>query len=81
MFWTKLKRVSKAGATTVWRNGVVSFAAGLVMVVTLFVLGSLLIGSALLDSTVAQVKDKVDINVYFRLDAKEDDMLAMKKAL
>ncbi len=65
----------------VWRNGVVSFAAGLVMTVTLFVLGSLLIGSALLDSTIVQIKDKVDINVYFKLDAKEEDMRAMKKAL
>lgn len=81
MFFTKLKRVTVAGMSSVWRNGVVSFAAGLVMTVTLFVLGSLLVGSALLDSTVMQVKDKVDINVYFKLDAKEDDMLAMKKAL
>lgn len=81
MFWTKLKRVSGAGAMAVWRNGVVSFAAGLVMTVTLFVLGSLLIGSALLDSTIVQIKDKVDINVYFKLDAKEEDMRAMKKAL
>lgn len=64
-----------------WRNGWVSLATILVMVVTLFVLGSLIFSRALLNSTLAQLEDKVDITVYFKTGAKEGDILSMKDKL
>lgn len=51
------------------------------MVVTLFVIGSVIFSSVVLKSTLDQLKDKVDINVYFVTSAKEDDILGMKKSL
>ncbi|PIR46586.1 MAG: hypothetical protein COV07_03455 [Candidatus Vogelbacteria bacterium CG10_big_fil_rev_8_21_14_0_10_45_14] len=81
MILVKIKRVVKSGASAFWRNPIVSLAAGLVMTVTLFMLGSLLLGSALLDSSLSQIKDKVDVNVYFRLDAEEEDVLVLAEAL
>jgi len=81
MFWTDTKRVIKTGFVSFWRNGVVTAAAVLVMTVTLFVLGSLVFLDAMLDSALGQIQSKVDINVYFTVDAPENEMIAMKESL
>jgi cell division transport system permease protein len=81
MVFTKLKRVMKAGFVSFWRNGVVSLASILVLVTTLFVLGSLFFSEALLTSTLDQIKDKVDIQVYFKTDASEQDIAAISNFL
>jgi len=81
MFLTKLKRVTKAGSVSFWRNKVVSLASVLVMVVTLFVMGSLLLLGTLLNASLDQIKEKVDINVYFKLDAPEEDVFTLKASL
>ncbi|MDD5068861.1 MAG: permease-like cell division protein FtsX [Candidatus Pacebacteria bacterium] len=81
MLWTKIKRVFRAGFTSFWRNGFVSLASVLVLIVTLFVIGSLIFASATLSSTLTQIQNKVDINVYFVTTASEDDILSLKKTL
>ena len=81
MFQTKLRRIFKAGFVNFWRNGVVSLASVLVVSATLFVVASLVLGSAVLDATLTQVRDKVDINVYMRSDATESDILSLKGTL
>lgn len=81
MFWTKIKRVCKAGFVNFWRNGFVSLSSVLVMSVTLFVVGSTIFSSALLQGSLAQIKDKVDVNVYFTTGASESDILALQKTL
>lgn len=75
------KRVLKSGFVNFWRSGVVSFASVLVMVVTLVIIGSLLVGGAVLDSALSLVKDRVDINIYFRTDAKEVEITNLKNSL
>ena len=81
MFWINTKRIIKAGFVGFWRNGVVTVASILVMTVTLFVLGSLIFMNAMLDSALGQIQSKVDINVYFTVDAPEDEMLALKSSV
>src|SRR5258708_1920421 len=81
MLKTTLKRIVKAGFLNFWRNGFVSLAAVLVTTVTLFVIGSVLFFSAILNTTLDGIRQKVDINVYFVPDAQESDILAMKKKL
>ena len=81
MFWINTKRIIKSGFVSFWRNGVVSFAAILVMTMTLFVLGSILFVNATLDASLNQIRDKVDINVYFTTTAPENDILALKSSL
>ncbi|MES2436615.1 MAG: permease-like cell division protein FtsX [Patescibacteria group bacterium] len=81
MLWTNTKRVIRAGFVNFWRNGFVSLASVLVMTITLFVLGSIVFMSALLNSALIQIKDKVDINVYFVTTAKESDILAIQDSL
>lgn len=81
MFWTKIKRVCKAGFVNFWRNGFVSLSSVLVMSVTLFVIGGTIFSSALLQGSLDQIKDKVDVNVYFTTVAPEGDILALQKSL
>ncbi|MES2223632.1 MAG: permease-like cell division protein FtsX [Patescibacteria group bacterium] len=51
------------------------------MTMALLVIGSLLLTQALLHSTLDQIKNKVDINVYLVTSAEEDEILALKKQI
>lgn len=79
--WTSFKRTVRSGFVGFWRNAFVSLAAIFVMMVTLFVVGSVLFLHQLLDRALAQIEDKVDINVYFTTDAVPDEIVALKTAL
>lgn len=81
MFWVNIKRVLHSGFVNFWRNGVVSFAAVLIMTVTLFTLGVLMFMGALLQNSLDQIREKVDINIYFTLKAPEEDILALKNTM
>jgi len=81
MFWIKAKRIVRAGFFSFWRNGFISLSSILVMMVTLFVIGSVIFSSVVLKSTLDQIREKVDINVYFVTEASEKDILEMKKSL
>ncbi len=79
--WIAFKRTVRSGFVGFWRNAFVSLAAIFVMMVTLFVIGSVIFLGQLLDASLAQIKDKVDINVYFATDAEPNDVLALKTSL
>jgi cell division transport system permease protein len=81
MFTTTLKRVIRSGFVDFWRNRVVSLASVFVMIVTLFTVGSVVFLEALLTTTLSELSEKVDINVYFTAEARESDILAAKVAL
>ena len=76
-----LKRIIKAGVLSFWRNGWVSLATILVMVLTLFVTGALIFSNVLLESALTAIEEKVDISVYFKLDSPETDITALKTQL
>ncbi|MFW5887229.1 MAG: cell division protein FtsX [Bacteriovoracia bacterium] len=72
------KRIVRSGFVNFWRNGIVSLSAILVMVVTLFIISSVIFGGALLEHTLEELKDRVDVNVNISTDVIEDDVLALK---
>lgn len=81
MIWIKTKRIIRSGFYSFWRNGFVSLSSILVMMVTLFVIGSTIFSGAILGSTLNQIKDKVDVNVYFVTTAPEEEILAIKESI
>lgn len=81
MLWTSTKRIIKSGFVNFWRNGVVSLAGILVMTITLFVIGSIIFLGAILNTSLEQIKNKVDINVYFTTVAPEEEILSLKKSI
>jgi len=77
----KIQRIVRAGFTSFWRNKFVTASAILVMTVTLFVMGGLLYLGSMLDTTLQQIEEKVDVNVYFTTTASESEILTLKSAL
>lgn len=81
MLWINFKRTIKAGFVNFWRNGFVSLSSVLVMIITLSVIGGLIFMLAILNASLTEIKNKVDINVYFVTSAQESEVLAVKKIL
>lgn len=81
MFWTNVKRIFRSGFIAFWRNGFVSLASVLIMAVTLFVLGSLIFGTALMRASLRAVENKIDVSIYFVPGTPESDVMALKAKL
>jgi cell division transport system permease protein len=81
MIWVNVKRIIRTGFLNFGRNAFVSLSSVLVMVITLSVICSLLFVSATLNSLLADIRDKVDINVYFLTSAEENDIITLKQTL
>lgn len=81
MFTTKLRRVIRTGFFNFWRNGTVSLASVLVMMVTLMTIGLISFSGAILDTSLAELRNKIDINVTFVPTASEEDVLGIKHSL
>lgn len=79
--WTPVKRILRSGFFSFWRNGFVSLSSVLVMIITLFVITATIFLGAILNASLQEIKNKVDINVYFVRTAPEQDILALQKSL
>lgn len=79
--WLNIKRVIKSGFLNFKRGGLVSFASVLVVTVTLAVITTLILLQAVLNFSLNQIKDKVDVTIYFTTGASEDKILTLKSSL
>ncbi len=76
-----LRRIIYAGYLSFRRNGWLSTATVLIMVLALFVLGNLVFLSALTSTVIAALEEKIDVTVYFKEDAPEEGILSVKHDL
>ncbi|MBI5139748.1 ABC transporter permease [Candidatus Nomurabacteria bacterium] len=76
-----LRRIAKAGMVGFIRNGLVSWAAVLVITVTLSVVVAIILLQALLSFSVNQVQNKVDVTIYFTTSAPEESILSLRDSL
>lgn len=79
--FTTLFRIIKYGFQSFVRNGWLSTATIVIMIMTLFVFQGLIIFGSLAKVVVASLQEKIDISVYFKVDAPEDEILGIKKSL
>ncbi|MEK7178318.1 MAG: permease-like cell division protein FtsX, partial [Patescibacteria group bacterium] len=79
--FTALGRIIKSGSINFWRNGWLSTATVLIMTVALITWTSIFLSNVILTSVLDVLAEKVDISVYFNLDTKESDILALKSKL
>ncbi len=77
----ELKRIIKAGFKNFIRGGLVSFAAVLVMTITLSVVTLIILLQAVLFLSLNTIKDKVDVTIYFTVGAEEDNIILLKESL
>lgn len=81
MFWVKIRRVLKGGLLNFKRNGLVSYAAILVTTIVLSVVTGIFLFHAVLNSSITLLKNKVDIAIYFTIDAPEERILELESTL
>lgn len=81
MFWTTLKRIIRSGFVQFWRSSFVSLSSILIMIITLFSITTIIFSSAILQNALIEIKNKVDINVYFASVAEETEVLSVKTSL
>lgn len=78
---TTFFRILKFGLQNFSRNGLLSATTVAVLVLTLLVFNGLVIFGVIAHSAVASLQDKIDISVYFKNNAPEDDILKLERAL
>src|SRR3989344_31008 len=78
---TLLFRIIKYGFPSFVRNGWLSTATIAIMVLTLFVVHSLVLFSVITQTALATLQDKIDVSVYFNVTAPEDEVLGIKTSL
>lgn len=75
------KRIIKNGFLNFKRSGLVSWAAVLVVTITLSVITLIIFLQAVLHFSLNQIKDKVDVTIYFTSSASEDNIMLLKSLL
>lgn len=78
MFTTTFHRIIKHSFIAFWRNIWVSIATILVMVLSLFIVGSLILSHAVLTAILQSIQEKVDITVYFVPEAPEEEISRLR---
>lgn len=81
MFFIKLKRVIVSGFRNFSRNSFTSFSSIFIMTITIFVITSLIFIQAALNASLNDIKDKVDVTVYFVGDASVSSIDQIKDSL
>jgi cell division transport system permease protein len=76
-----LQRIIRGGFVNFMRGGLVSFAAVLVMTITLSVITAIILLQAVLSFSLNSIKEKVDVTIYFTTGAPEDKILALKESI
>ena len=81
MAMTTFKRIIKGGFLNFKRSGIISWAAVLVVTITLSVITTIILLQAVLHFSLNQIKDKVDVTIYFTTGASEEKIMALKSSL
>lgn len=78
---TTLARILKYGFQLFYRHGWLTIATITVMVIALVMYQALILFGVVTDTATASLQDKIDISVYFKTVATEDDILNIEKSL
>ena len=78
---TNFLRIIKYGFLAFRRNGWLSTATLSIIVLALLVFEGLMIFNVLTKTAINSLEDKIDISIYFKIDAPEDDILNIQKSL
>lgn len=79
--WINFKRTIKSGLKSFWRNSWLSAATISIMVLTLLVISAMLMMNIIASVVLLNLSQKIDISVYFKLDATEENILIVKSQL
>lgn len=75
------KRIVKLGLTNFWRNRWLSFAATLIMTLTLLIISTFVILTIVIGKTTTSIRDRMDISVYFQDSASNEQIVNLQRQL
>src|SRR3989344_3809902 len=78
---TALYRIIKYGLKNFWRQRLISLATLTIILLALLVFQGLLIFNSVMNDLLVSIQDKIDISVYFKTNAPEDEILRLKRSL
>lgn len=78
---TTFFRILKFGLQNFSRNGLLSVTTIAVLVLALLVFNGLVMFGVVSNFAIASLQDKIDISVYFKSTAQEDEILKLEKSL
>lgn len=81
MYWINIKRIIKSGYSSFMRSGFTSLASVLVMTITLTVFTGLIYLQATLHTSLENIKEKVDVTIYFVPGTIESKVMTVKDSL
>lgn len=76
-----IQRIFREGLISFWRNKLISFSTVIIMTMAMIVMSSLLFMNAILNFSVSQLEDRVDVNIYFFPDAPEPEIIQLQERL
>ncbi len=79
--FTTLGRILSSGLKGFYRNFTISISAILILLISLLSFASIYLALELIKPSVAQLEQKVDVNLYFETDAPEEIILELKREL
>ena len=71
MKFYSIKRITKFGVVSFWRNLWLSLATITIITLSLIIASSTVILNALINTSIKTAQDKIDISVYFKQDTRE----------
>ncbi len=81
MFWVDTKRIIRSGYRNFVRNGFTSFSSLIVMTITLLFFTGLLFLQVVLQTSLTNIKNQVDVAIYFTQDAPTEQILEIQKSI
>ena len=78
---TRFSRLLKAGLSNFFRNGWLSLASIIIMVLTLITMSLFLVVNVVLSTGIKTIQDKIDISVYLNDGAPQSDVISLQNEL
>jgi cell division transport system permease protein len=78
IMFTSIKRIIKSSWINFWRQGGLTFATCFVLVMAISLASFLFLLKDLSNYAISNLQEKVDISVYFKKDASEEDIMKIK---
>ncbi|TXI14010.1 MAG: ABC transporter permease [Polynucleobacter sp.] len=78
---TLTRRIIQAGLRGFYRHRTVSLSSIFILTITLSILASFFFFRAIFDYTLTEIREKVDVRVYFTVDATENQIMDVKAKL
>ncbi len=78
---SSIKRIIKSGWLNFLRNKTVSISSTAILATTLIIIGIFFFFRGIFDFTLGEIRDKVDIKVYFKLDTTGEEINNIKQKI